>query len=97
MIYDSQFRPCSQYMMRIEECFWMGKPCGKNYPKFDFRPLCNDPAVNFCSAKLMTTYRNETDTLKEFVEFIEYPADYLICLVTNDKRCKLSDVKCLIC
>ena len=56
--YDSHFRHCSQYMMRIEDCFWMGKPCGKNYPKFDFRPLCNDPAVNFCSAKLMTTYQN---------------------------------------
>ena len=101
-IYDSQFRPCSQYMMRIEDCFWMGKPCGKNYPKFDFRPLCNDPDVNFCSAKLMTTYQNETDTFKNwtpqnFVDFILYPSDYLVCLTTNDKRCKLSDVRCLIC
>ena len=92
----------------------MGKPC-KNYPIRDFRPVCNDPDVNFCSAKLMTTYQNETDTyifvkeefLKGFekfthftdpiVEYLEYPADYLVCLMTNDKRCKLSDVRCLIC
>ena len=55
-------------MMRIAECFWMGKPC-KNYPIRDFRPVCNDPDVNFCSTKLRTRYQNETESLKGFRKY----------------------------